>query len=225
MSSEPIVWAKRDPVGARQALWRYGQDYGWPKARLGVILFEEGEDNWKRALASAPPLALGLAWESTYWYSGERPNERGALGLTENGSEDQMKKGDDVMPVLPWKEYTGLEPGIYPARVSEIVETEGQFGPQLQFQFVVLDDQGHDTPGQIRGWCSASWGAKSKLYSWAKVMLRQKCPKDSEPLDTDLLAGRKVDLEVGAKGDGKSFLKEVYPFRTMSAKDDDSAPF
>ena len=60
-----------------------------------------------------------------------------------------------------------LEPGIYPARVGDIVDTEGEWGPRWRFEFNI-DDYPDETPW---AWATAKIGTKTKLFKWASALL------------------------------------------------------
>lgn len=209
-----------DPVGIRIALEGYGLQIGWPALQLGPIEMKEGQLKWRLAVMHATPLMLGLAWKAV--------EERDAqlAGQRPKGQDDQNKEREEnTMPVIQWTEFNGVEPGNYSAVIESIEDTDGQFGPQLQFEFRVLDSGGNQTDATVRGWCSSKWGPKAKLYGWATAILRNKCPKANQPIDTDVLIGRKCDLVVKeyAKPDGQKGTKidAVYPFKSMTAAFDD----
>lgn len=147
------------------------------------------------------------------------------INVAPKATGDKRKEEGNPMPVLQWNEHTTLPPGDYSAIVTEIEEEEGQYGLQLRFQFVVVDDDGRKTDQEIRGWASAKWGPKTKLLDWAKALLGKKCPRANDPLDTDLLIGRKCDLRVeerpGQQGQMRSAVAGVYPYRSITMLDED----
>jgi hypothetical protein len=133
---------------------------------------------------------------------------------------------------LPWKEYSGLEPGIYPARISEIIEQAAgartpsmSFEPkdQFVFQFVILEDDGRDSMAQMRGYCNQTWGVKSKLLEWATVILKSKCPKPGEEFDTDLLLNRKCDIQVEQEANKSPKITRIFAYRSMSVAEEEDA--
>ena len=120
------------------------------------------------------------------------------------------------MAQLQWRTFAGLPAGDYPAVIQEIQEDEGKFGPQLRFQFVILDGDGQLTNRQIRGWCSAKWGPGTKLFEWTKAILGKNCPPPGAALDTDLLLRRRCDIRVEARSEGRSVVAGVYPYRSIT---------
>jgi hypothetical protein len=221
-----VTSAIRDPAGARVALVHYGREFNYPACRLGGLMFLGGEAEWTNVIAGAGALQVGMALRAANGLGERSPDGSSQM---KRGPEMSPNEGDN-MPILQPKEFTGLEPGAYGVRIKEIVEQpagEKKPGmtfdpkPQLQFQFVVLDAAGHDTEGEIRGWCNAVWGKKAKLVEWAQAILKQKCPKDDQPFDSDLLLNRKVDIVVETNVAGNSKVTKLFPFRTVSAVDDD----
>ncbi|MFH0900701.1 MAG: hypothetical protein V2A73_08750 [Pseudomonadota bacterium] len=216
--------ALRDPAGARVALVAYGREYNYPACKLAGIKFLGGEAEWVNQVLGVGNLQAGLALQAA-----EQLREKAPDGSVQTKRGPTGPNEGETMPVLQPKEFSGLEPGAYGVRIKEIVEQPAgerkpgmQFDPkpQLQFQFVVLDDGGQDTDGEIRGWCNAVWGKKAKLVEWAQAILKGKCPKDDVPFDSDLLLNRKCDIVVEANAAGNSKVTKVFPFRTISATDD-----
>lgn len=212
-----------DPEGARIALLTYGKTADYPEIGVGPMQLKGGEAGWAEAIAGAQPLWLGVAWQQIERYEAQQAKEQAKI----------IQIREATVPVLTWTEAgAGVEPGTYSAIIKEITEEDGQFGPQLRLQFVILDDDGDETDQQIRGWCSQKWGEKTKLFKWAKNILGKKCPGAGQPMDTDKLVGKKCDLVVAArkKADGTvgSGIEDVYPFKTVNAvvdDEDDDKPY
>lgn len=95
--------------------------------------------------------------------------------------------------MIPQTIFETLPMGEYPAVIAGVEETEGQYGRQLCFTFV-LEGGEHDGH-KLKGWASAVFGRKSKLYSWARAAFGAEIPADYT-LDTDHLVGRRVRLGV-----------------------------
>ncbi len=95
--------------------------------------------------------------------------------------------------VIEQENFETLPMGEYPARIVEIGESVGQYGRQLVFTFEV--DGGEHDGRQLKGWTSATFSRKSKLYSWVRAAFGAEIPSDYS-LDTDHLIGRKVRLGV-----------------------------
>lgn len=87
-------------------------------------------------------------------------------------------------------EFVVLDTGTYAATVKGIEETTGQFGPQLQWEFLL--DDGSST---LRTWSSQSLSAKSKLGRWTRAILGD----IPEELDTQDLIGKPCRLSVVIK--------------------------
>ncbi len=209
----PSQSALADPDGARVALLAYGALADYPNIGVGPMQLVGGEKGWSEAIAKAQPLWLGIAWQRIEVYEAEQAKEQARI----------RKAKEDNVPVLQWTEAgASVEPGTYSALITEITEKpDGLYGPELQFQFVILDDEGDETDQEIRGYCSAKWGEKAKLYKWAKSVLGQKRVQPQMPLDTDKLLKRKCDLVVigytrkdGAPG---SKVDDVFPFKSVNA--------
>ncbi len=216
----PSQSAIADPDGARAALLSYGALADYPNIGVGPMQLMNGKEGWANAIAKAQPLWLGIAWQRIEVYEERLAKEQAKI--------ERVKEA--TVPVLQWTEAGAIvEPGTYSAIVKEITEeAEGMYGPQLRFQFVVLDDDSDETDQQIRGWASAKWGEKTKLFKWAKSILGSKKCAPNQPIDTDKLLGKKCDLVVAArkKQDGSmgSGIEDVFPFRTVNAQVADDAP-
>jgi len=59
-----------------------------------------------------------------------------------------------------------LEPGIYPAKVGNIDEVDGQFGLQWRLEFSI--DNSEDAPW---AWATAKLGTKTKLWRWSTALV------------------------------------------------------
>ena len=215
-----VSLAQLDPAGARLALLDYGALVGYPSGRLGMLFFaHEGKETWTQTLSQAHPAILGLGWAALE--DGRVPRHWNDETAAKSAEKE---KGKENMPVLdPTKT---LEPGAYPAIVTEVEQVTSKFEDreveQIRLQFVVLDDNLQKTDEEIRGYCSAKWGNRCKLTEWAKNILGKKCPSSTDPFDTDLLKNRKCDIlveEVKTKqGMLTSKVTGVYPFKTVSTR-------
>ncbi len=224
-----------DPAGARRAIYDYGLEIGFPAGRVtGIHFWKAGKEEWAQKLLQSNPAALGLAWQAIE--EGRVPPEWNDPTITLAPESAQQTRGAKPMPVMQWRETTLLEPGYYPAQVRSIEEVTGDYGPQLKFTFSILDgdnkpktrDDGQ--PLEQWAWCSAKWGSRTKLLQWANVLLKTKCPSQNQPLDTDLLLGKRCDIQLDAKesANGPTVrLVALWPFRSMTANqdDEDEVPF
>jgi hypothetical protein len=218
LSSDWVRCAKRDPLGARVGLLSYGELVGYPANGCPPIFTHQGEVSWRSNIAAATPLQLGIAW----YLVDQKEAKRGTPPYqTPEGQNGHGDEENGTMPQIAYTPSAGamLEPGFYRAKLSEITEEDGQFGPQLRLQWVILNDDGEPTDKEIRSWASCKWHEKSKLFAVAKALLKSKCPQPPAGIDTDLLLNKKADLEVVAykKGDGSDGTKigTIYPFGSM----------
>ncbi len=109
------------------------------------------------------------------------------------------------MPVIIEQvEYTVIPTGDYTARITEIEDDEGLYGPQVKFGFTI---SGGEFDGEsLLGWCSAKFSVKSNLYKWTRAAFGADIPTDYSFNSNDLL-NRKVALTVVIKEseDGTEF--------------------
>lgn len=218
--------AKADPTGCRVALMNYGDLLGYPGGAIPPIWTNQGEESWRANIDRATPLMLGIAWLNLEKQLGNSWSE-----TPPTNGQNAPKEEEKEMPVIQWKEASGLalEPGFYRAKVTQIKETTGDFGPQLEFTFTVLDEEGDETDNTVRAWCGIAWSAKAKLFGWSKALLRSKCPIPPAPIDTDVLIGKRCDIELvqgKQRDDGGYWTKlapTIYPYNTMASKDDSAA--
>lgn len=215
-----------DPLGCRVAWSNWGETIGWQAQQYGPVKFPAGKAQWLRVIYNTEPAQLGMAWQAL----DERENHE-QQAQEPDWPDVQKKEEGKKMPVIPYKENAGLDPGYYPAQVSTIEETSGEFGPQLKFVLTILDNENHprikDNGEAIEqwAWCSQKWGPRTKLLEWAKSLLKSKCPAAGEPLDTDLLLGKRCDVELVEKeGPNGTYTRvgRLLPFRSMTSAEDDS---
>ncbi len=97
--------------------------------------------------------------------------------------------------------------GEYPAQITSIEETDGQYGPQLKFTFTISGGEYQSTT--ITGWASRTFSEKSKLYAWTKAAFGGvEIPPDYN-FDSDAVLKRRVTLVIikRASDDGAEFNK------------------
>jgi hypothetical protein len=226
LQSPTVQAAIKEPEAFRSILMNWGHFNGYTANGITPIPTHEGEESWRTNIARATPLLLGIAWleiekaNPLPWQvdpTAQMPKSQNGQGDEENGK----------MPVINYTPSAGsmIEPGFYRAKLSEIIEEkDGQFGPQLRLQWIVIDEDGNATDKEIRSWVSAKWHEKSRLFGVAKALLKSKCPQPPNGIDTDNLIGKRADLEVVPykKQDGSDGTKigNVYPFGTMTADED-----
>jgi len=98
-----------------------------------------------------------------------------------------------------------VRPGEYPAEITEVEATTGQYGPQLKFVFTITG--GGEYSGEtLLGWTSAKFNRASRLYQWARAAFGKPIPADYN-LNTDHLIGKTVLITVvrRTKDDGSEF--------------------
>lgn len=101
--------------------------------------------------------------------------------------------------------YDPIAAGKYVAKIGELEEESGDYGPQIKFNFDVLDPAGGANKA-ITGWCSMKFNPKTKLYLWMQVIMGD-IPGDYE-FDSDDVVGKKVYLNIiEVPGDNGVFNK------------------
>lgn len=118
-----------------------------------------------------------------------------------------------------------LDPGWYKAIVVDVSPVESEFGPQLEWRFMLDGHEGKT----VRAWSGAKFAPGTKLYSWAEAVFGKAIPGNYN-LDTDHLKGRKVDIRLEQKaGPRGTFMKvtQLAKAGSMSAStnSDDNSPF
>ena len=114
--------------------------------------------------------------------------------------------------------YEPIPTGKYTAKIAEIEESDGQFGPQIKFRFELPPDEEGETKSLL-GWASQKFSTKSKLYAWTKAALGGGPIDRSYAWSSDDLLGKKVYITVVEKeGDEGVFNKidGISPFNQQS---------
>ena len=243
---DPIVRdAVADEVGCRAYLMALGDVLGYPEATLGPILCGRGKGEWSRSIGAAGPHVLGRAALRTFqdgFMLVARPQvpEAAPNGRYQTTGRVAGKNGREENSVTIVKPGAGggtqLADGYYPAVISEITESSRDWPSrndpskmetvnQFVVQFIILDDDGKRTTDEIRGYCRQAWSQRSTLFKWSSAILGRKCPKADEEFDTELLLKRRCDLQVvnqkSAQGTEYSKVADVYPYRSMTAEEDE----
>ena len=91
--------------------------------------------------------------------------------------------------------YEAIPTGKYPAKIKEIEEADGQFGPQLKFTFELQPDENgeHRT---LLGWASKKFSNKSKLYAWTRAAMGGNTIDRSYTFKSGDLLGKYVHIVV-----------------------------
>ena len=128
--------------------------------------------------------------------------------------------------IIEQTQYVVIPTGEYPAKIAEIEHSEGQFGEQVKFTFMIL---GGEYDGQtLLGWCSAKFSAASKLYKWSKSAFGAAIPKEYS-FNSDDVLNRKVTLTVIVQekenGEGEfNKIEGVRPYRGQESRAKVPAP-
>jgi hypothetical protein len=95
--------------------------------------------------------------------------------------------------------YETLDTGVYHATVREITITEGKYGPQLQWDFDLVEG------GSQRGWTGVNMSPKAKLTKWVLAIIGQV----PDAIETNTLIGKpcRLSLVIDTKEDGSEFNK------------------
>lgn len=91
--------------------------------------------------------------------------------------------------------YEPVPTGRYSAKIVEIAESDGQFGPQVKITFELPPDE-HGETRTIYGWCSQKFSSRSKLYDWTKAALGGGPIERDYTFSSDELIGKKVTLSI-----------------------------
>ena len=121
------------------------------------------------------------------------------------------------MPIIEQTRFEVLPAGEYTATIADVQITAGKFGDQAEFSFVIED--GEFAGAVLKGWTSARFSPKSRLYAWAKAAFGGQPIPPTYNLDTDDLLQRRVNLMVIArvKESGEEFSKidDCRPYRVV----------
>jgi len=95
--------------------------------------------------------------------------------------------------------------GEYVARIDKIVPKAGEYGPQLQIAFKLIQMDEDASP--VLGWCSQTFSNKSKLYAWTKAAFGGGEVPREYTFDSDDLINKKVliTLVIRDRKDGTQF--------------------
>jgi hypothetical protein len=167
-------------------------DARWPFYNGGPV--DQGEAGWLRLGTQVMREALGYALSDGPGTTAE-PDRGGSLvpcylpeaNVTVNSS--QAKESDTMGIKIEQTKFEVLPTGEYRARIVDISQVEGRFGPQLQLKMAVSDGPHSET--EFLSWCNPVFSPKSRLFQWVEAALAVPVPPDYD-LDTDDLLGREV---------------------------------
>lgn len=101
---------------------------------------------------------------------------------------------------------TQLHPvGEYRAVIADISAAEGEFGPQCEFTFGLIDVD--PDIAVIRGWATQKFSPRSKLYAWTKAARGGGLIPEDYTFDSDDLIDKEVllTLVIRDREDGSQF--------------------
>lgn len=102
-------------------------------------------------------------------------------------------------------EYKAIPGGLYFADIEELEDTEGKYGPQLQFNLRIAggEQDGHE----LRAWANPTLSTRSKLYRWLDQMNFDLSV--GATVDLDRLVGQRVLIKVenSERDDGSEYNK------------------
>lgn len=114
----------------------------------------------------------------------------GWKSVTEREIQAWIEKENGKMGIqIEQSTFEAVPTGEYRARITEIEQVEGKFGPQLQLKCEIAE--GDHAGTTFFSWCSPKFGPKSKLYGWTEAAFAAAIPKDYT-FDSDHLIGREV---------------------------------
>lgn len=117
--------------------------------------------------------------------------------------------------------YEALEPGVYPGRITDILEEDGIYGPQLKIYFFLDPTENYEDGKQIYSWCSRKFSPKSKLYLWTQAILGR-IPTDYV-FDSDDILNKPILVVVGNRpnADGSQvydYVESVKPLKKRNSE-------
>lgn len=113
----------------------------------------------------------------------------------------------------------------YEGTITDIEETDGQYGPGYKF-IINLDGETFDDGNARDTWafCSQTLSPRSKLYKWAKGILGEAAmPAAGEPFDLGQLIGARIkamfEHHPGTTPEGEAITKEkVVALKTAGSQ-------
>lgn len=114
--------------------------------------------------------------------------------------------------------YEAVEPGVYPGRITDIVEEDGIYGPQLKVYFHLDPSEEYEDGKQLYAWCSRKFSPKSKLYLWTQAILGRIAP--DYVFDSDDILNKGVMVVIGNRysTDGSQLFDYVESLKPLPKK-------
>ena len=97
------------------------------------------------------------------------------------------------MVKLRFSEYEILPADTYLAKVVDITEETGQYGPQLRYRYRIIE--GEFKGRELTGWTSQKTGPKSRLRQLVRAVTKTEIPPNYI-LDTEALLQRELYIIV-----------------------------
>jgi len=97
-----------------------------------------------------------------------------------------------------------LESGVYPAKVVEVTDNVGPYGPQVRLKFAVSGPHGNV---MVYGWTSTAYSWKSKLGRWTTALFGGDLP---DFIETDELVGKECRVVLEQREDYLA-VRDVLP--------------
>jgi len=123
------------------------------------------------------------------------------------------------MPItIKQSHYEPVPAGKYLAKIAEIEEDDGQFGPFLKIRFEFQLDEGGETRF-LTGLASRKFSTTSKLYEWTEAAFGGGPIDRSYTFNSDDLLGRYVYINaVEEKGETGSYtsITSLSPYEQQS---------
>ena len=114
--------------------------------------------------------------------------------------------------------YEAVEPGVYPGRITDIMEEDGTYGPQLKVYFLLDPFEGYADGKQLYSWCSRKFSPKSKLYQWTQAILGRITP--DYIFDSDDILNKPVMVVIDNRysADGSQLFDYVESLKPLPKK-------
>lgn len=114
--------------------------------------------------------------------------------------------------------YEAVEPGVYPGKITDILEEDGIYGPQLKVFFHLDPSEEYEDGKQLYAWCSRKFSPKSKLYLWTQAILGRIAP--DYVFDSDDILNKGVMVVIGNRysADGSQLFDYVESLKPLPKK-------
>lgn len=107
-----------------------------------------------------------------------------------------MEAEEIVLEATEAKSFISLENGAYPATITAIEPADGQYGPQVKFDFTLDNAKTEDgEPVVLWGWCSQKLNPRTKLFEWYTTVMG-KAPVVGQAHKLSEMMGRKCRVVV-----------------------------